>query len=478
MRNLGPVRIFCAIAAFGVATAIISSAQTFHSENVDGLPSWGPLVQGIDGNLYGSIWWGGTTVYCTSCGTAYTISPDGKLADFYNFCSQPGCADGASPHAGLTQGKNGDFYGVTTAGGAFSNGTVFELTPRGELTTLYSFCSLPNCTDGDFATGGLVFAANGNFYGTTEGGGISTYCIGGCGTVFEITPEGKLTTLHTFCSAISCPDGAGPNAALVQAADGNLYGTTNFGGSGAGVIFKVTLQGKITTFYSFNGEAEGANPNNLIEAADGSLYGTTGSGGVTGGGTIFTITLGGKLTVLNTFCVADEPSCINAPAAGLVQASDGNFYGTTTAGGTNDEGAIFKTSPSGKVTILHNLCSENCPGWSPIASMTQGTNGELYGTTEVSTVSGFGTVFSWSMNLTPLIEPSPNFGRAGQTIGILGNGLASATGVTFDGVPATFTIESETFIRAMVPDGATTGTVRVTFPNETLASNMPFRVLP
>jgi uncharacterized repeat protein (TIGR03803 family) len=475
MGKLQFAKFFWMVGTFTMATAIGLSAQTFHSETIDGTPSHGPLIQSIDGNLYGTTW---TSANCADCGEFYKVTPNGKLTDLYDFCSLPNCADGASPQAGLTLGINGNFYGAASGGGASSGGTIFELTPQAVLTTLYSFCSLPNCADGSFPTGGLVIARNGNFYGTTEDGGLTTYCIGGCGTVFELTPEGKLTTLYTFCPEQGCPDGARPNTALVQATDGSLYGTTNLGGTGAGVIFRLTLQGKMTTFYKFNVEAQGANPNNLIEAADGNLYGTTQNGGVTGGGTIFTITLDGKLTVLTTLCVQRDPSCISLPQAGLLQASDGNFYGTTIAGGTFGNGAIFQMTPRGKLTILHNFCPETCGAWLPVAPMTQGTDGTLYGTTWASSIQNYGTIFSGSMSLPPFIEPSPNFGGVGQTIGILGNNLAGATRVTFNGVPATFAIESGTFIRAIVPSGAATGAVKVTLQSQTLSSNVAFRVLP
>jgi uncharacterized repeat protein (TIGR03803 family) len=475
MSKLLFAKSLCMVAAFVIAAAIGLPAQSFHSETIDGLPSFGPLIQGIDGNLYGTTW---TSANCPDCGEVYKVTRDGKLTDLYDFCSLPNCADGSSPHAGLTLGTNGNFYGATGGGGASSGGTIFEVTPHGELTTLYSFCSLSNCADGSFPTGGLVLARNGKFYGTTQLGGFYAGCLVGCGTVFEITHEGKLTTLYSFCSQANCPDGSMPSTGLVQAADGNLYGTTNWGGNGAGVIFRLTLQGKMATFYTFNAEAQGANPNSLIEAADGSLYGTTQNGGVTGGGTIFRITLDGKLTVLTTLCEERSPSCVFAPQAGLVQASDGNFYGTTISGGTYGDGAIFQLTPRGKLTVLYNFCSEACGGWSPAAAMIQGTNGTLYGTTEGSSTQSQGTLFSWSMGLAPFIEPSPNFGRMGQKIGILGDNLASATAVTFNGVPATFAIESDRFITAIVPSGATAGTVKVTQQRETLSSNAPFRVLP
>ena len=147
-----------------------------------------------------------------ACGTVFKITPAGKLTTLYNFCSQINCADGGVPYAGLTQGIDGSFYGATTIGGIGPNcpypggcGTLFRLTPADELTTLYNFCSQTNCTDGSSGTG-MIQATDGDFYGTTGGGGAN----GGGGTVFRITPSGKLSTLHSFCGGPICADGTGP----------------------------------------------------------------------------------------------------------------------------------------------------------------------------------------------------------------------------------------------------------------------------
>ncbi len=158
------------------------------------------------------------------------MTPGGRLTNLYSFCSQPGCADGELPYAGLIQGANGNLYGTTLAGGTSGTGTVFEITPAGQLTTLYKFCSQPGCTDGAAPFAGLV-QANGNFYGTTEAGGTSGY-----GTVYEITPAGRLTTLYNFCSLSGCADGFRPYAGLLLASDGNLYGTTT-GETGLNGVF-------------------------------------------------------------------------------------------------------------------------------------------------------------------------------------------------------------------------------------------------
>src|ERR1039458_1471192 len=254
------------------------------------------------------------------------------LTTIHRFCSQSGCPDGAGPYAGLVQATNGGLYGTTYGGGTNSEGTIFKITPGGTLTTLYSFCSQTNCTDGYGPYAGLVQAANGDLYGTTSNGGAN----GNSGTVFKITPGGTLTTLYRFvCSQSGCPDGVDPTAGLVQAANGDLYGTTYGGGTNGdyGTVFKITPGGTLTTLYSFcsrSGCTDGQNPSGLVQAANGDLYGTTAGAGTNGHGTVFKITPSGTLTTLYSFC-SRSSACTDGfqPYAGLVQAANGDFYGTT-----------------------------------------------------------------------------------------------------------------------------------------------------
>lgn len=281
-------RIARAAVFLWVGSAVILSAQTLETiYNFDGTDGAQPagLVQGTNGSLYGATSSGGNSGY----GTAFRINLSGKLTTLYEFCSQTNCADGASPYAGLTQATNGNVYG-TTYGGGGSGGTFFKIAPSGELTTLYAFGS--ESGDGFGPDGVLVEGTNGDFYGTTVSGGAHS-----AGTVFKITPSGKLTTLHSFCSKVvagQCADGNGPEAGLIQATDGNFYGTTAGGGSGGnGTVFKVTPAGKLTTLYSFcslSACADGSLPEApLIQGSDGDFYGTTGAGGGSGnnGGTVF-----------------------------------------------------------------------------------------------------------------------------------------------------------------------------------------------
>jgi uncharacterized repeat protein (TIGR03803 family) len=290
------------------------------------------------------------------------------------------------------------------------------MTPQGKLTTLYGFCARNNCDDGAEPDAGLVEAANGNFYGTTVLGGAKSK-----GTVFGITPAGKLTTLYSFCSQTNCTDGANPYAGLVQATNRDLYGTTFGGGAnGEGTVFKITYRGKLTTLYSFCSQtncADGSGPTGLVQGTGGNLYGATGGGTEKDGGTAFEMTPEGQLTTLYGFD--------HLAATGLTQGTDGKFYGTSFGGGTND----------------------------------------------------YGTVFSLAVGFGPFVETLPTSGKVGATVKILGTKLTGATSVTFHGTAATFTVKSSSEITTTVPTGATTGRVRVTTPSHDISTNVPFRVI-
>jgi uncharacterized repeat protein (TIGR03803 family) len=478
------------LVAFCLVAAITSSGQTFTSlfsfGNTNGANPQVGLIQGGDGDLYGTTQVGGTY----GAGTIFRMSPMGELTTLYSFCSQSNCGDGSNPSPGLLLATSGNFYGMTSWGGASGSGTVFKITPQGKLTTLYSFCSQIDCTDGAFPEAPLVQASNGNFYGTTFSGGASG---NGTGTIFEITPQGKLTTLYSFCSQTNCADGESPQGGLVQASSGNFYGTTTLGGAeDYGSVFEITPAGALTTLYSFCSQtncADGANPYaGLVQASNGNLYGTTSGfsacpSQVNSCGTVFEITLKGKLTTLYSFCSAN---CTDGshPAAALTQGTDGNLYGTNLSGGGYLAGTVFEITPKGKLTTLHSFCSQaNCDdGWQPDSSLFQATNGNFYGTTPfggtgTACYDGCGTVYSVSAGLGRFVEAIPDFGKLGGKVIILGNGLRGATGVSFNGTAAVFTMVSDTEIMTTVPTGATTGRVSVTTMKGTLKSNVVFRVL-
>ncbi|MGO9518935.1 MAG: choice-of-anchor tandem repeat GloVer-containing protein [Candidatus Korobacteraceae bacterium] len=469
-------------ASFPSNTGTLTTLYSFCVQQYcqDGAEPQAGLVQGTDGNFYGTTLVGGSGLYPS--GTFFRITPSGALTTLYSFCSQQYCADGSGPQPGLVQGADGNFYGTTSnAGeGPDSFGTVFKITLTGVLTTLHTF----HLNDGANPQAGLVQGADGNFYGTTNGGGAS---LGG--TVFRITPSGTLTTLYSFCSQPYCADGQQPSASLVQATDGNFYGTTSDGGyggpSGNGTVFRITPSGTLTTLHSFKG-ADGAYPAAaLMQANDGNFYGTTWHGGFNnvqwcsdGCGTVFTITMSGTLTTLYDFC--GQNGCLDGyyPEAGLVQASDGNLYGTTSwgGGGLYTDGTIFRITPSGTLTSLYSFCSQpNCAdGLGPQAGLVQGTDGSLYGTTLEGGAYRQGTVFRLSTGLVPFVEIQPTSGNTGTPVTILGTNLTGATGVAFNGTPASFQVVSPTEITTNVPAGATTGPVQVTTPGGVLFSNVPF----
>ncbi|HUI41875.1 MAG TPA: choice-of-anchor tandem repeat GloVer-containing protein [Terriglobia bacterium] len=490
MSKLNWGKLACAVFILCATTAIALPAQTFRVvQSFDGTDGSWPgagLVQATNGNLYGTTAAGGantTGCYGNGCGTVFKITPSGTLTTLHSFCSQSTCTDGAEPSAALVQAADGNFYGTTPAGGAYGQGTVFKITPGGELTTLYNFCSQSNCTDGAEPSAALVQATGGNFafYGTTYAGG--SY---GSGTVFKITPSGALTTLHSFCSQSYCMDGAQPLAGLIQATDGNFYGTTYGGDYNYGTVYKITPSGTLTTIYTFGSQnSDGANPlAGLVQAADGNFYGTTSAGGTNAWGTVFKITPTGTLTTLYSFC--SQGGCTDGvyPDAGLVQATDGNLYGTTLYGGFDSFGTIFKITPNGTLTTLYNFCSRDfcTDGIFSEAGLIQDTNGRLYGTTDnggaYGWVHGYGTVFTLSMGLGPFVETQPTSGAVGKPVKILGTNLTGATSVTFNGTQAVLKVVSSSLIITTVPQGATTGKVQVTTPGGVLTSNVPFRVRP
>ena len=485
----------CTVFALCAATAVALPAQTFTTlfsfDGADGeAPEEAALVQGTSGDLYGTTVLGGAN----SDSTVFKISPSGTLTSLYSFNNGTG---GPTFPTALIQAANGDFYGTTLAGGVYGYGSVFKITPGGTLTTLYSFCSQggSNCTDGASPQAGLVQATNGDLYGTTYIGGASLLGSDGYGgTVFKITPGGTLTTLYSFCSqgGSNCTDGDNPIAGLVQATNGDLYGTTQYGGAncvleyGCGTVFKITLSGALTTLYNFcsqSGCTDGENPYaGLVQATNGDLYGTVESGGTNGFGTVFKITPGGTFTTIYRFCSLTNCADGGVPFAGLVQATNGDLYGTTYMGGANyDGGTIFQITPSGTLTTIYSFCAQgvfpNCPDGVGSSGLIQDTNGTLYGAAGGGTY-GYGTIFSLSIGLGPFVETQTTAGKVGAHVKILGTDLTGATSVSFNGTAAAFTVDSPSLITTTVPSGATTGKVEVVTPSGTLSTYVPYRVRP
>jgi uncharacterized repeat protein (TIGR03803 family) len=512
----------------------LTQAQTLTTlhffDGTDGFPNTsGPsLIQGPNGDLYGTTSYGGSH----GGGTVFRITASGKFKSLYNFCSQASCTDGSIPVAGLVLASNGDFYGTTEYGGAYGQGSVFKITPAGALTTLYSFCAVSStgpgelpCLDGRTPKNALIQAADGNLYGTTNGGGLGlgrcTAAPSNCdgGTVFRISPAGALSTLYSFCSQTTCADGSDP-AGLVQGNDGNFYGTTESGGLNSpytnispGTIFKITPGGELTTLYDFcstggsNGAgfcADGQNPyeiGSLLSDGQGNFYGTTFFGGSGSAGIVFEITSAGAYSVLVsntgcvTFCSPGASAIAGAFPSPVIQGSDGNLYGTTYEEGAFNYGggSIFEIASGVASTLYTFPCAvvEPCDtvgaypsGVLPsYGALLQATDGNLYGlaqnggTYNATCPSGCGTVFKFSTGLSPFVKTRTSSGIVGAAVTILGTDLTGATGVTFNGTAASFVVKTATEITATVPTGATTGAVQVVTPNVTLSSNVPYTVI-
>jgi uncharacterized repeat protein (TIGR03803 family) len=450
------------------------------------------LVQGLDGNLYGTTEFGGANLPCNSkqvgCGTVFKMTPSGVLTTLYSFCSLTNCADGAYPIGGLLLATDGNLYGMTSSGGKIGYGEVYKVTPAGVVSTVYSFCEAFGCTDGRDPNTPLVQGTDGNLYGTTVLGG--TGGCGGChggGVAFKLTLGGKFTDLHSFCTG-TCLDYGNPANPLVQGSDGNFYSViTGRSGYSNGNLFKMTPAGTVTILYNFcalKNCADGSMPvGSLVQGSNGNFYGTTSAGGTSNNGTIYEITPAGKLTTLLNFDYTTAP--LGAlPEAGLVLASNGVFYGTAFQGGLASTcvfgcGTIFDITAAGKLTTLHefNGSGTGSDGAGPYG-LVQHTNGTFFGTTTAGGAKNDGTLFSLADGARQFVLLLPYYGKVGATIDILGQGLSGTTSVSFNGTPATFTAVSSTYITAVVPVAATSGTVTVVTSTATLTSNRKFLVRP
>jgi uncharacterized repeat protein (TIGR03803 family) len=484
-RTIALLIAFCIIITAAMQAQTYTVIASFDSTN-GRLPQTS-LVQGVDGNFYG------TTMIGAGYGNVFRVTPSGQLTSIYDFCSLPNCSDGWQPNAALALGPNGNFYGTTTVGGGNLGacegpacGTVFEITPSGQLTTLHSFCSLPNCVDGAVPQAGLVLGSDGNFYGTTSSGGK----YNSRGTVFRISPTGTFKSLYSFCSKANCADGADPSTALIEGRNGNFYGTTYDGGAincpffddtfGCGTIFEITPSGTLTTLFNF-GTVAGLLQSPVIQAANGNLYGTSPDGGAGlcnyGCGTVFELTPTGKFTRLYSFCTQEDCPDGAYPFAALIQATDGQLYGSTSTAGTGGSGTLFSISPEGSFDTLYSFQFSN-DGLEPEGAMFQATDGSFFGVTNGGGAENQGVVFQLSTGLGPFVATVPTSGKIGAQIIILGNNLTGATEVSFNGTPAAFTVVSSTEITAAVPSGATSGSIVVGTADGNLTSNVEFRIIP
>ena len=393
--------------ALCLAVVAPSAAQLTPLHSFNGSDGANPyrmsLVQGVDGDFYGTTEKGGTDNY----GVVFKITPGGALTVLHEFVG----TDGEYPSSGLVQDAQGNLYGTTRTGGPGPNpGVVYKITPQGAFSVL-------TAAGGSVIYAPLLLASDGRLYGVSLNGGSPGY-----GTVFRLNTDGtNVTVLYTFCAQNGCPDGAHPLGGLAEGPDHNIYGTTEYGGGGNyGVIFRITPDGTYTLLHSFGGSSDGNSPRGrLMLASDGYLYGTTTSGGP-GSGTIFKIKPdGSNFTLVYAFCTPGHCTAGANPESGLIQASDGNFYGTNLAG----HGFLYQLTPNGTVTALYAFCQSggNCTDGSyPYGELLQGNDGNFYGANQDGGSNGDGTVFKFAgppvISTTTTLTTAPNPSHLDQTV--------------------------------------------------------------
>ena len=379
---------------------------TYNGATNRGAAPHGPLL--LDGtNFFGTTSAGGSGGF----GTVFRLATGGGLTTLTDFSGNGPGSRGASPDAGLILGGDGNYYGTTRFGGNNDRGTVFRITTAGTLTTLVDFTGNGAVNRGTYPSATLLLGAGGNLYGTTGFGGTNDR-----GTVFRITQAGLLTSLLELSYDGLATRGAQPYATLTLASDGNFYGTTAGGGLNLiGTIFRVTPDGVMTTLVEFTGDGtsnRGANPNSFLSILGGNFYGATTAGGASNNGTLFQMTPGGALTTLVEFTGITGANRGATPSSSLTLGGDGNFYGTTLIGGSNNLGSVFRLTPGGTLTTLVDFTGNgaNNRGSVPYASLVLGNDGNLYGTTSQGGATGVGTIFRMTTGgaLTTLVEFTEN----------------------------------------------------------------------
>lgn len=399
------------------------------------------LAQGRDGNLYGTMQFGGTSNY----GTVFKVTPSGVLTVLYKF----DLTTGSNPSGGLTLGLDGNFYGTTQSGGAYGWGTVFKISPAGTLTTLHNFS--PPSEGNPWAP--PILGVDGNYYGVTNGG-----------IAYKISAKGVFKTLGSIPQSACFP--------LMQASDGSFYGPLPASGV-CGSIFKMSKAGAMTTFYTFDG-THGCEPvGPLVQDSKGYLYGVTAEEGAYNFGTIFKLTTKRVLTELYDF----DGTTGHTPFGGLVLANSGNFYGGTSAGGSQDLGVLFQLTPTNNYTVLYDAGPGNA-GSQFTPTPMQHTNGIVYGLAGAGGAHSGGVLYSLDVGLPPFIALMSTSGTPGQTVEILGQGFNSASSVKFGTGSANFNAVSDTYMTAVIPAEGTQGYVTVTTGSGTLTSNKKFKVVP
>jgi uncharacterized repeat protein (TIGR03803 family) len=368
------------------------------------------LIQAQDGNFYGTTLAGGAN----GDGTVFRMATNSTVSLVHTFNYS---ADGAVPYAALTQGTNGSLYGVNYLGGSAGYGTLFNMTTNGVNIFLSAF---NYTTSGGYPVAGVVQGRDGSFYGPTLQGGLSDY-----GTLFRLTSGKTFSTLRSF----NGDNGAYCSSLLLQAADGNLYGTAENGGTngGWGTVFRTTPAGVITPLVSFGYTNGGIPVAGLVQDTDGTFYGTTYYGGTNGVGSVFKMTADGALTSLYSFSGDTDGS---NPFGGIILSRDGNLYGTTAGGGTYGSGTVFRMATDGTLVTLAQF--DNYQGANPQGILLQGADGNIYGTTPSGGQANEGAIYRLTINSPLQItrQPQPQLAFLGDTV--------SFNVATFGSLPVTY----------------------------------------
>jgi uncharacterized repeat protein (TIGR03803 family) len=434
------MRIKSVLLALPVATLFLllptfaqaASFTVLHSfSGPDGQTPAAPLIQGADGFLYGVAARGGdfTVLAPDGGGTAFRVNSSGTLTTLHQFRGP----DGAVPN-NLIQGRDGAFYGTTTYGGGpeVSSlwpgfGTVFRMDANGLVTVLHVF---PANDAGAFPRP-IVQGADGALYGTVSGGvGTAGHFPG---YVYRLDPTtGDFRHLHDFV----IDDGFNPTGALFQGSDGFLYGTTNEGGPwNSGVVYKVNASGTFVLLHSLSPfyPGEGSEPKaGVTQASDGYFYGTTELGGYFG--EIFRLDAAGNFTVLHRFDAYASDG--GSPASGLIEGRDGYLYGTAPIGGEpvtapSRHGVVYRMDKAGAVTVVHTFTGPD--GFQPRSALVQGTDGGLYGSTIVGGTFGLGVLFRIDAT-APAPSPVPTLtGLTLTPVTVVGGKASSAGTITLSG---------------------------------------------
>jgi uncharacterized repeat protein (TIGR03803 family) len=374
-----------ALAALLVLVSLLAPGRclaapiTVHAFNgTDGKTPYAGLILGTDGNFYGTTSVGGTGV-TNPAGTVFKMTADGTVTTLLTFDFQ---VTGDEPHAGVVRDGDGKLYGTTRGSGAY-NGSVFRV--GGGFQDLHAFSGTFGGGDGAHPEAGVVIGPDGKLWGTTSHGGAP-----GVGTVFRVGTDGAgYAVVHSFTGFAADKTDGTPLGGLVNGGDGNLYGTTSGGGTTKGTVFRITTAGVVTTIHRFVG-TDGSWPSgDLFRASDGKLYGTTQTGGAHNAGTIYRIATDGTFTSLHSFDTAAGDG--SQPEGGVIEASDGNFYGTTYYGGIG-LGTVFVLTPDGGFATLASFTVSSV-GWSPRGALVQGPDGFLYGANSAGGDSGCGTIY-------------------------------------------------------------------------------------